>query len=56
MGWFTNQSASVQFNGFNVLKPFDSEIFGASEDDSPEMDHSEDAENGRLALGKRTTY
>ena len=28
-----------------------SEIFGASEDDSPEMDHSKDSENGeRLRL------
>jgi hypothetical protein len=25
-----------------------SEIFGASEDESPELDHSEDTENGRL--------
>lgn len=26
---------------------YESEIFGASEDESPEMDHSEDSENGK---------
>jgi hypothetical protein len=30
--------------------PFHSELFGAAEDDSPEMDHSEDSENGELPL------
>lgn len=30
--------------------PFHSEVFGAAEDDSPEMDHSEDSENGELPL------
>jgi hypothetical protein len=32
----------------NSTEPFDSEIFGASEDDSAEMDHSQDSENGEL--------
>lgn len=29
-----------------------SEVFGAAEDDAPEMDHSEDSENGELTLKK----
>ena len=33
-----------------MLMPFHSEVFGAAEDDSPEMDHSEDSENGGLPL------
>jgi len=28
------------------LLTFSSEIFGTSEDESPELDHSEDSENG----------
>jgi hypothetical protein len=33
-----------------ILILFNSEVFGAAEDDSPEMDHSEDSENGELAF------
>jgi len=33
-----------------MLMPFHSEVFGAAEDDSPEMDHSEDSENGKRPL------
>ena len=33
-----------------------SEIFGASEDESPEMDHSEDSENGRTFSLRQWTW
>ena len=33
-----------------------SEIFGASEDESPEMDHSEDSENGRFCFSGTEWY
>jgi hypothetical protein len=33
----------------NSAESFDSEIFGSSEDDSTEMDHSQDSENGKLS-------
>lgn len=33
-----------------------SEIFGASEDESPEMDHSEDSENGRTFSLRHWTW
>jgi hypothetical protein len=33
----------------NSAESFDSETFGLSEDDSAEMDHSQDSENGKLS-------
>lgn len=33
-----------------MLIPFDSEVFGAAEDNSSEMDRSEDSENGERSL------
>ena len=37
-----------------MLIPFDSEVFGAAEDNSPEMDRSEDSENGERSLEMQT--
>lgn len=39
----------VSFEAGSRMLMFHSEIFGTSEDDAPELDHSADSENGKNA-------